>query len=341
MRYSLRPDLEQFLRTLPKPETHLHLEGAVPWSLYGKRIEQLPAGDPPFWDRDFRYRSFDEFNEGLLQCALPFFNSLDRYREAAGAVFAECVSQGVCYLEISFHLGLVAGLDGVHPEQVIQAIRAEAPAGLELRVYVGLLHNDYQGLLREWIDEAPSWKSLDGFDLHGPEELPFEDWTALAWERMRDAGKRNRAHAGEFRGPEFVAQVVEQLKVERIAHGVRAIEDPATVELLIAKEVTLDVCPISNLKLGVQGVSSMEQHPVRRLFEGGVRVTVSSDDPTFFGNRLIDDYAALYFECGFSLEEIGAVARNGFLAADLSPGQRQRLIAGVDHSLEKARGSLW
>ncbi|MBC2601386.1 adenosine deaminase family protein [Puniceicoccus vermicola] len=331
--------MEGFFRSLPKTETHLHLEGAVPLSVYRKYVDSLNPEDPPYWGQDFRYRSFDEFNEGLLQCALPFFNSLDRYREGARAVFLECWDQGVRYLEVSFHLGLVVGLPEVHPKEVIEAIRGEVPEGMEVRIYAGLLHNDYTGQVGEWIDEAPGWDNLDGFDLHGPEDLPFEEWTAGAWAAMREAGKRNRAHAGEFRGADFVAQVVRELKVERIAHGVRAIEDPATVDLLIAENVTLDVCPISNLKLAVNGIDSMPSHPIRRLFDAGVRVTVSSDDPTFFGNRLIDDYAALYYDCGFSVEEIGRIARNGFEVAHLEESRRQSLIRELEGVMKNFGGA--
>tara|TARA_R100000027_G_scaffold7932_4_gene5981 strand:+ start:3193 stop:4218 length:1026 start_codon:yes stop_codon:yes gene_type:complete len=331
MRYPLEPDLESFLRALPKTETHLHLEGAVPLSVYRERLPELAPGPAPYECGDFRYASFDQFNASLLECAMPFFNSVERYAEGARAVFEECRQQGVRYLEISFHLGLVLGLPGVHPTEVIDAIRKEAPESMEVRVFAGLLHCDYSGPLVPWINEAPTWEHLEGFDLHGPEDLPFEDWTARVWEVMREAGKRNRAHAGEFRGADFVAQVVRDLKVKRVAHGVRAIEDPATVELLVREEVTLDVCPISNLKLQVNGVPSLAEHPIRRLFDAGVRVTVSSDDPTFFGNRLIDDYAALYFDCGFSLADIAQVARFGFEAANIEDGLRAALI----HELEE------
>ncbi|MGE9291958.1 MAG: adenosine deaminase family protein, partial [Puniceicoccales bacterium] len=246
------------------------------------------------------------------------------------SVFQECWEQGVRYLEVSFHLGLVTGIPGAHPREVIEAIRREAPEGMEVRVYAGLLHNDYTGPLVSWIDEAPTWEDLEGFDLHGPEDLPFEDWTARVWASMREAGKRNRAHAGEFRGADFVAQVVRELRVDRIAHGVRAVEDSTTVDLLVGEGVTLDVCPISNLKLGVNGIYSMADHPIRRLVDAGVRVTVSSDDPTFFGNRLIDDYAALYFDCGFSIEEIGQLTKNGFEVANLDEARKQQWIGEVD-----------
>lgn len=339
MRFTVEPELEKFFLSLPKTETHLHLEGAVPLSVYRRHLPSLEAKEERFEDPAFRYNSFDEFNQCLLECAMPFFNSVERYAEGAKAVFDECWGQGVRYVEISFHLGLVLGLPGVHPTEVIEAIRGQAPDGLEVRVFAGLLHCDFTDPLVNWIREAPTWENLEGFDLHGPEDLPFEEWTAPTWQAMREAGKRNRAHAGEFRGADFVAQVVRELGVKRVAHGVRAVEDPATVELLVKEEVTLDVCPISNLKLQVSGVPSLAEHPIRQLFDAGVRLTISTDDPTFFGNRLVDDYAALYLECGFRVEEIARIVRYGWEAANIAEEHRLAFVDELNQKVSLYRGN--
>ncbi len=338
MRYELEPGLEEFLRSLPKTETHLHLEGAVPLDLYRSRLPHLPR-EAPFLEPDFRYRDFDHFNETILAHALPFFTSLDRYEEGAASALAACAAQGVRYVEISFHLGVLALTPGLDPREVPGRIRRAAPEGMTVRVYAGLLHCDYDGVLREWIDEAPEWTGLDGFDLHGPEELPLEEWTAVAWKRARVAGKRNRAHAGEFLGPEFVERVVRELGVDRVAHGVRAAEDPKVMRFLKERGVTLDVCPLSNWKLRVPGVDALASHPIRRLCAEGVRVTVSSDDPTFFGNRLIDDYAALHLEAGFSPGELVRLARNGFEAAWMDEDQKAALIEECSGLLAESEGS--
>lgn len=333
MHYELDPGVETFLRTIPKTETHLHLEGAVPMGLYRQRLPNLPA-EAPFEDPRFRFRDFHHFNEAILAHAIPFFTSLERYAEAAAAALRACAEQGVRYVEISFHLGLVALTPGLDPREVAKTIREAAPSGVEVRVYAGLLHCDYEGVLREWIDDTPHWNHLDGLDLHGPEELPFEDWTALAWERTRAAGKRNRAHAGEFLGADFVERIVRELRVDRLAHGVRAAEEERVVELLREEGVALDVCPISNWKLRVKGVESPGRHPLRDLHRAGVRVTVSSDDPTFFGNRLIDDYAALLLEGGFSRRTLLELARNGFEVAWMEEEAKRRAIAGLDEIAE-------
>jgi len=324
------PEFEEFIRQIPKTETHLHLEGAVPLSVYHKRLPALVSMDTSFLNPGFRYSSFNEFNGNLLSCALPYFVSLERYAEASRAVFAEVQAQGVHYLEVSFHLGLVLALPGVHPREVIDTILGQAPEGLEVRVYAGLLHNDFNGQLGEWIEEASSWENLTGLDLHGPEELPFESWTSRAWAKTKEKGKQNRAHAGEFLGADFVERVVRELQVDRIAHGVRAAENPAVVQLLVDKGITLDVCPISNFRLRVSGVDRIQDHPIRQLYDSGVKVTLSSDDPTFFGNQLIDEYSALHQECGFSLRELVQVAKNGFEAAILPEKRKTDFLMQLD-----------
>jgi adenosine deaminase len=121
-----------------------------------------------------------------------------------------------------------------------------------------------------------------------------------------------------------VRAVVERLGVRRVQHGVRAIEDPEVVALLVREGVTLDITPISNVKLQV--VPSLREHPLRALLAAGVRCTVSTDDPLIFGNTLTDEYVGLATEAGFTRAELVQVARNGFLAgtmAEDSPAPRR------------------
>jgi adenosine deaminase len=178
-----------------------------------------------------------------------------------------------------------------------------------------MCHNDYQGAGRELIEDCLRWPELDGIDLHGWEDIPLESWTADVWARARAAGKFTKAHAGEFMGADYVDKTLDELKVTRIEHGVRSVENPATVARLLRENVALDICPISNVKLAVRGVPAMQVHPIRRLFNAGVTVTINSDDPFFFGNSLSEEYYALYQDLGFSRAELVQVAANGFKVA--------------------------
>ncbi|MEY4489037.1 MAG: hypothetical protein RIQ79_1545, partial [Verrucomicrobiota bacterium] len=304
---------------LPKTETHLHLEGALPYALLRAWRPETYPENPYFHAPNFRYPAFAKFDEILLGHALPWFVSAERYHEAARAIFARHVAENVRYVETSFHLP-VTGFIGVPGREIIAAIRAAVPAGLEVRIFAGMLRTDYTGPLRATIDDLVNWDELAGVDLHGHEVTPTEPWTAPVWERLRAAGKVTKVHAGEFDGAARVREAIEQLGSTRIQHGVRAIEDPSVVALAAARGVTFDVCPLSNLRLGV--VPSLAAHPLRALLRAGVRCTVSTDDPLVFNNTVSDEYAALAAEAGFTRAELAEVAANGWAVADVSPATR-------------------
>jgi Adenosine deaminase len=312
--YRADRELTEFVQRLPKTETHLHLEGACPLELLQKVDPLKYAQPPPFWEDGYRYESFNRFMELYVEYCAAFFTSAERYHDAAKIVLGKCAAQNCRYVETSFHLPTLLFMRDGGPE-VIRAIREAAPRGLELRVFAGMCHNDYKDAGRELIEEALRWPELDGIDLHGWEDIPLESWTADVWARARAAGKFTKAHAGEFMGADYVEKTLDELKVTRIEHGVRSVENPATVARLLREGVALDVCPISNVKLAVRGVGSMAQHPIRRLFDAGVTVTINSDDPFFFGNALAEEYYALYQDIGFSRAELARVAANGFRVA--------------------------
>ena len=117
------------------------------------------------------------------------------------------------------------------------------------------------------------------------------------------------------------------LGVRRVQHGVRAIEDPAVVELAAERGVTFDLCPISNVRLRV--VPSMKEHPIRKLMQAGVRCTVSTDDPLNFANTVNDEYATLARDLGFGRADLAQIARNGWEVADVSAGEKQKALAEI------------
>jgi adenosine deaminase len=317
---------DDFIQALPKTETHLHIEGALPYELlHAWQPEKYPAS-PAFHAPGFRFETFSKFDETLLGHALPWFTSAERYHESARVTFAKHVAQNVRYVETSFHLP-VTGFINVPGREIIAAIRAAVPRGLEVRIFAGMLRTDYTGPLRAVIDDLENWDDLAGVDLHGHESVSTQPWTAKIWSRIRAAGKITKCHAGEFDGSARVREAIEQLGVTRVQHGIRAIADPAVVALARERGVTFDTCPISNVKLRV--VPSMAAHPLRQLLRAGVRCTVSTDDPLVFGNSVTDEYQALATEAGFTRAELAQVARNGWEIADLPGATRQSMIAEI------------
>jgi len=332
--YSPEQDLKDFVASLPKAEMHLHLEGACPLALIERASPGRFDGVPPMWDDAFRYGSFDQFMELYIEFCSAVFTSAEAYHECAKRVLRDCAAQNCRYVETSFHIGSLFSGEMTGPE-LVQAVLEAAPPGLEVRVYVGMCHDDYEGMGKDLIDDCVNWGNLTGIDLHGPEYLPLEPWTAAVWKRAGGAGKKLKAHAGEFMPAGFVRRCVEELGVRRIEHGVRAVEDPAVVELLLAEDVTLDVCPISNLKLQVQGVPRMAAHPIRQLVDAGVRCTVNSDDPFMFGNTLSEEYYALAMALGFSRAELAEIARNAFDVADWDSPERDACIEELERIRER------
>ena len=301
-----------FIRRLPKTETHLHLEGALPWELLHQLDPKRFARPPASWAPDFRYDSFAHFERELLDMAFAWFTSPERYHEAAKRVFQRHLEQNVRYVETSFASGVIE-FGGVNGREVLDAILAAVPMGLVVRVFLGIHHNGCPPKMRPILEDSLSWPGLAGLDLHGVESVPLEDWTRELWPAARQAGKFTKAHAGEFCGPEFVRQVIEELGVQRIEHGERADEDPAVIALAVRHGIAFDLCPISNVKLGV--TPSLREHSLRHLRKEGVVCTVSTDDPLCFGNTLQDEYEALARDMAFSREELADVAGAGFRVA--------------------------
>lgn len=310
--------LQDFVQSLPKTETHLHLEGALPLELL-QRVRPEFTKPPSSWASDFKFDDFAHFERELLDMAFSWFTSPERYHEAAKLIFARHVAQNVKYVETSFASGVIE-FGGLNGREVLDAIRAAVPAGLEVRVFIGIHHNGFGPAMKPVLEDMLSWPDLAGIDLHGPEYLPLEPWSKGYWAAARRAGKYTKAHAGEFMGADFVGRVLDELQPQRIEHGVRAIDDPAIVAEIKRRGIALDMCPISNHKL-MPGIT-LATHPIRKFLDAGVKVTVNTDDPISFGNTLNDDYVALG-ENGFSRKELAQMARNGFEVALMPDAQKK------------------
>jgi adenosine deaminase len=310
MPYQPNGQLKEFLKRLPKTETHLHIEGALPWHLIHELDPKRFPSPPASWQDGYKFSDFAHFEGELLEMAGAWFTSPERYHEAAGIVFRQLQEEeNVQYVETSFASGVIEFMD-LDGKAVAEAIKAAAPPGLTVRMFMGIHHDGYTPRSKGFIEECLHWESLDGVDLHGTETTPLESWTADFWKRARDAGKQTKAHAGEFAGADFVWRVVDELGVTRIQHGIRSIEDPKLVQHLVNVGAVLDFCPISNVKLNV--VEKMADHPMRQLFDAGIICTLSTDDPVSFGNSLTEEYVAIHDELDFTYAELGTIAANGF-----------------------------
>ena len=192
---------------------------------------------------------------------MQWFTSPSRYHEAARIIFEKHLDQNVRYVETSFHAGMIEFL-GLSGPEILEAILSAVPAGLEVRVFMGMARNSYNQALAPILEESVTWDGLSGLDLHGIEYLKLEKWTSRIWEKARDRGLETKAHAGEFGPASHVEEAINVLGVRRIQHGVRAVEDPKVLQLALDSNASFDLS-ISNVKLSV--VESMEAHPIREF----------------------------------------------------------------------------
>jgi adenosine deaminase len=314
---------------LPKTEMHLHIEGAISLNEY-RKVADVPADwTAPGWAPNYRYETFKEFEDFILGYADNWFISPERYRESAKSLFERKLAEGVRYMECSF-AGIVCQTKQLPIDEVVDAIQSVVPPGLEVRIFIGLHHDGWIPQTERSLTDLLSFDRLDGIDLHGPEGYPVRDWMLDYWPAARAAGKFTKAHAGELGGAWHVREAIEKLGVRRIEHGIRAIEDPEVLQLLIDHKVVLDVCPISNFKL--KSVESYAKHPLSQLIAAGVVCTINTDDPFIFGNTIIDEFTVLATEAGFDTKSLLQLARNGFEHALVSDSLRQQMLEEFDTS---------
>lgn len=325
------------LEALPKAELHVHLRGAMPLSYLQSRFRKYPparaldsvpkrlldkmwtnpgvrriveSNDP---EREaaclFSYSSFDEFLAAYLFTGY-FVRTTEDLRDLVSLVHRGLRAQNVVYAEITVSVPeyVQQGLALDEIMGVMGETRSEPP---RLRWIVDLVRNLGPEAGEQLLEKILRFHvpSVVAITLGGAEHLHPPAPFRRVFEIAREAGLRCTVHAGEALGPESVWDALQILQVERIGHGVRAIEDPSLVRYLAERQIPLEVCPTSNLQTGIY--ASMPEHPVRALYEAGVPLSINTDDPTFFGITLSRELAGL-LPLGFSWEEIAGLVLNGF-----------------------------
>jgi adenosine deaminase len=324
--------LAEFVRRLPKAELHVHLEGAMPpatlLALARRHRIALPADDEAGLERWFRFRDFDHFVEVYLAISACLRDAEDFHRLALDVVAGQA-RQGVVYTEAHFtagtHLGNGADGGGLLDALADAAAEGERRFGSALRLIPDVVRNlgpDRADVTLDWAIAARGRRLAVALGLAGIERgwptAPFAGHFAAA----AAAGLHRVAHAGEHAGADSVREAIEHCAPERIGHGVRAVEDPALVAELAARGLPLEVCPTSNLRLGVY--PSLAAHPFDRLRRAGVAVTVNSDDPPLFGTTLEDEYLRLAATFGYGPADLAALARASFRDSFLPAPERER-----------------
>ena len=320
---------------IPKAELHVHLEGTAPPDLIRRIAERngldLPEGLLAAPDR-FAYRDFLDFLDTYDKAA-SVIRTAEDYRDITYEYLVKCAGEGAIYVELTAspdHARLVGLTDDEHVEGIARGIDdARAETGIEGRILISCVRNfGVEPALRvaHYAAGRPH-RYVVGFSMAGDEENYPPAAYADAFRLAADAGLGCTVHAGEWAGPESVRGGLE-LPVSRIAHGVRSIEDPELVEELAERGTYLECCPTSNVVLGIY--PSYEEHPLPKLRAAGVRVTLGSDDPPYFGASIGGEYAVCRERMGFGEDELREITRTALEAAFCEETLKNGLIRRVD-----------
>lgn len=318
-------------RLLKKAELHCHLEGAVPPVLALAQARRYGVSTDAFIkDGAYVWHDFTTFL-AAYDAVSGLFRSEDDYALLTETYLDELAAAGAVYSELfvspdhaeAVGLGADAYVAGIG--RGIEAARARS--GIESRmVVVGLRHRGPERV--EWAAQYAATAGnplITGFNMAGEERLGAVADFARAFDIARDAGLGITIHAGELSGASSVRDALDVVRPTRIGHGVRAAEDPGLVARLADEGVVLEVCPGSNVALGV--FPDFTAHPLRRLRAAGVKVTLNSDDPPFFKTSLEREYEIASRIMGFSEEELDAMTRTAIEAAFVDEKTRARLLA--------------
>ena len=317
-------------RDLPKIELHLHLEGAAPPAFIRGLAAEKKADISGVFGEDGGY-AFDDFWHFLkvYEAATSVLQTPEDYARLTKAVLEESAAAGVVYSETFLSPDFCGSRDvGAWKEYLAAmmeaASEAEANGGVTLRGVITCIRHFGPEKAKETAvcaaETAGDW--IVGFGIAGDETAGKPGDFNWAFDAAREAGLGLTAHAGEWGGPDSVRDALQDLKVSRIGHGVRAIEDPALVEHLAETGTVLEVCPGSNVALGLYPTWSA--HPIEKLREAGVKVTVSTDDPPFFHTTMVNEYDRLADAFGWDEAAFEAMADLSAEAA-FSPAAKQAL----------------
>jgi adenosine deaminase len=329
-------DITNFVRRLPKAELHVHIEGTLEpemmFELATRNGIDLPYGSVEEIRAAYEFTNLQSFLDIYYQGAAVLVTEQDFY-DLMAAYLVRAHDDGVRRAEIFFD-------PQTHTERGIEYTvvldgftRAIADAEADTGISAGLIlcflrHLPPQAAVETWYEAKPYADRLIGVGLDSSEVGNPPELFTDAFEMARNAGLHTVAHAGEEGPPEYIVGALDALRAERIDHGVNAERDPALVDRIATEEIPLTMCPLSNLKLQV--FSSMEDHNLKRLLDRGVRVTINSDDPAYFGGYVLDNYVAVATALGLTRADLVQLARNSIVASFLPADDKGSLLHELD-----------
>jgi adenosine deaminase len=325
-------DTAAFIAGLPKAELHIHIEGSLEpelmMALAARNEVALRFASIGALRAAYKFSNLQDFLDLYYEGMRVLLHEQD-FHDLAMAYLRKAASQNVRHAEIFFdpqgHTGR-----GVPFKTVIDGLwralkDAERKFGMTTALILSFLRHLDEASAERTLDEALPWRDrFIGVGLDSSEKGQPPSKFERVFARARGLGLKAVAHAGEEGPPEYVWQALDLLKVDRIDHGNRALEDVALTERLVREQMPLTVCPLSNFRLCV--VADLATHPLRRMLRDGLMATINSDDPAYFGGYMNENLSAV----ALGRDEIVTLARNGFNAAFCDEGTRKRHLSELD-----------
>jgi adenosine deaminase len=328
-------DLTDLIQRMPKAELHLHIEGTLEPELMMALAErngvELPYSGVDEIREAYNFSDLQSFLDIYYAGAQVLRERQDFY-DLTWAYLERAHKDNVRHVEIFFDpqthterdIDFATVLDGIHSALA----DGESRLGITFRMIMCFLrHLSADEAMATLEDALPFKDRIDAVGLDSSEVGHPPSGFAEVFDRARREGFLTVAHAGEEGPPEYIWEALDLLKVERIDHGVRCLEDPALVERLAKEKIPLTVCPLSNVKLRV--FDTLEQHNLKELLAKGLHVTINSDDPAYFGGYIGENYRRTQQALDLDADDIRTLAKNSFEASFLSDAEKERHIAAL------------
>ncbi len=325
-----------FITNLPKAELHLHIEGSLEpelmFALAARNKVAIPFASVEDVRAAYSFTNLQTFLD-IYYAGAAVLKTEEDFRDLAVAYFDRVAQDGVVHAEIFFdpqthtHRGIP--FDVVAAGLFAGVEEAKAKHGMSVGLIMSFLRHLPEEDAFETFAQAEPWLDrLIGVGLDSSEVGHQPSKFARVFAAAGDAGLMLCAHAGEEGPPEYVHEALDLLHVDRIDHGNRALEDPALVARLARDAMTLTVCPLSNVAL--RNVDKLENHPIDRMLDLGLRATIHSDDPAYFGGYIGENFRATAAARNLSREQVVTLARNSFLGSFLDDEALSGHLATLD-----------
>jgi adenine deaminase len=332
---------DHFIDAMPKVELHLHIEGSLEpelmFALAKRNNITIPFASVEEVRKAYDFSNLQDFLDIYYQGMNVLQQEQDFY-DLTWAYLSRVHSQNVRHVEIFFdpqgHTERGVAFETVLTGITRALAEAERVYGITSKLIMCFLrHLSEEAALATLEQALPHKDKLAGVGLDSSELGHPPAKFARVFTKAREAGLLVVAHAGEEGPPEYVHEALDILKVDRIDHGNRSLEDAALVERIVAEGKALTVCPLSNLKLCV--VKDLRQHPLRRMLQAGLKATVNSDDPAYFGGYMNENFRAITHALDLSREELLTLAANGIDACFIDDAAKAGLKSELDRFAAK------